>query len=111
MRGGLNEVVEVVLEGVEYAQGVLESFRLLPESMGFFRVRMTNCFSVPILDLAFDLRDEVFVEMRIKVHSASFHTPTERNVPSFAVALNCGIGSSSLKADVKAFERLHMVRG
>ena len=26
--------------------------------------------------------------------------------PSFAVALNCGIGSSSLKADVNAFERL-----
>ena len=34
-----------------------------------------------------------------------------RNEPSLAVALNCGIGSSSLNALVKAFERLHIVRG
>jgi hypothetical protein len=33
-----------------------------------------------------------------------------RKLPSFAVALNCGIGSSSLKADVNAFDRLHTVR-
>ena len=31
--------------------------------------------------------------------------------PSFAVALNCGMASSSLKADVKAFDRLRIVRG
>jgi hypothetical protein len=29
-----------------------------------------------------------------------------KNSPSFAVALNWGIGSSSLKAEVKAFDRL-----
>ena len=34
-----------------------------------------------------------------------------RKPASFAVALYCGIGSSSLNALVKAFERLHMVRG
>src|SRR5260370_27143597 len=34
-----------------------------------------------------------------------------RKLPSFAVARNCGIGSSSLNADVNAFDRLHMVRG
>jgi hypothetical protein len=34
-----------------------------------------------------------------------------RNSPSLAVALNCGMGSSSLNADVKAFERLQIVRG
>jgi hypothetical protein len=33
-----------------------------------------------------------------------------KNSPSLAVALNCGIGSSSLNADVKAFERLQIVR-
>jgi hypothetical protein len=33
-----------------------------------------------------------------------------RKPPSLTVALNCGIGSSSLKADVKVFDRLHMVR-
>jgi len=33
-----------------------------------------------------------------------------RKLSSFAVALNCGIGSSSLKADVNAFDRLHTVR-
>ena len=33
-----------------------------------------------------------------------------RKAPSFAVALNCGTGSSSLNELVKAFERLHMVR-
>lgn len=32
------------------------------------------------------------------------------NAPNFAVVLNCGIGSSSLNAEVKAFERLHIVR-
>jgi len=33
------------------------------------------------------------------------------NPPSRAVALNCGMGSSSWNADVNAFDRLHMVRG
>ena len=33
-----------------------------------------------------------------------------RKPASFAVALYCGIGSSSLNALVNAFERLHMVR-
>ena len=33
-----------------------------------------------------------------------------RKPASFAVALYCGIGSSSLNALVKAFDRLHMVR-
>lgn len=33
------------------------------------------------------------------------------NSPSFAVALNCGMGSSSLNADVNALERLQIVRG
>jgi hypothetical protein len=32
-----------------------------------------------------------------------------KNSPSFAVALNWGIGSSSLKADVNAFDRLQIV--
>jgi hypothetical protein len=32
-----------------------------------------------------------------------------QNSPSFAVALNWGIGSSSLKADVNAFDRLQIV--
>lgn len=32
-------------------------------------------------------------------------TWASKNSPSFAVALKCGIGSSSLKADVNAFEK------
>jgi hypothetical protein len=32
-----------------------------------------------------------------------------RNPPSFAIALNCGTGSSFLKALVKAFEKFHIV--
>jgi hypothetical protein len=32
-----------------------------------------------------------------------------RKPPSLAVALNCGTGSSFLKALVKAFDKLHMV--
>ena len=32
-----------------------------------------------------------------------------RNSPSFAVAVNCGMGSSSLNADMKAFDRLRIV--
>jgi len=31
--------------------------------------------------------------------------------PSLAVALNCGMGSSSLNAEVNALERLQIVRG
>lgn len=38
------------------------------------------------------------------------HSPP-RNPASLAVARYCGMGSSSLKAEVKALERLHMVRG
>jgi hypothetical protein len=34
-----------------------------------------------------------------------------RNVPNLAVALKWGMGSSSLNADVNAFERLQIVRG
>jgi hypothetical protein len=34
-----------------------------------------------------------------------------RNSPSFAVALKCGMGSSSLNAEVNAFDRLQIVRG
>ena len=34
-----------------------------------------------------------------------------RKLPNFAAALNWGIGSSSLNAEVNAFERLHNVRG
>ncbi len=33
-----------------------------------------------------------------------------RNSPNFVVALNCGIGSSCLNAEVNAFERLQKVR-
>src|SRR5258708_35588567 len=38
------------------------------------------------------------------------HTAACKKPASLAVALNCGIGSSSLKALVNALERLHMVR-
>src|SRR5579859_4723999 len=110
-RGGLNEVVEFGLEGVENAQGVMEPFRLLPEPVGFFGIRMPHRLPIPRLDLAFDLDDQVFVDMRVDTwHGASLQA-APRNAPSFAVALNWGIGSRSLKAEVKAFERLHMVRG
>ena len=34
-----------------------------------------------------------------------------RNVPSFAVAWKNGIGSSDFRAEVKALDRDHMVRG
>jgi len=34
-----------------------------------------------------------------------------KNSPSFAVALNCGMGSNSLNAEVNAFDRLQIVRG
>jgi hypothetical protein len=34
-----------------------------------------------------------------------------KNSPNFAVALNCGMGSSSLNADVNALDRLQIVRG
>ena len=34
-----------------------------------------------------------------------------RKGPSLVVARNCGMGSSSLNADVNAFDKLHMVSG
>jgi hypothetical protein len=40
------------------------------------------------------------------------HGPRFKKRAEFlAVALNCGIGSSSLNADVKALESAHIVRG
>src|SRR5215831_16816609 len=33
-----------------------------------------------------------------------------RNSPNFPVALNCGMGSSSLNAEVNAFDKLQIVR-
>lgn len=107
--GGPDEVIELRLEGVEHAQGVLKPFGLVPKPLGFVGIGMPDGFAVPRLALRFDLDDEVLVKMRI--HGASFQAIPERKAPSLAVALNCGMGSSSLKADVKAFERLHMVRG
>jgi hypothetical protein len=111
LQGGLNEVVKFGLERVEHAERVLESFSFLPEAVGLFRIRVPNGLPIPRLDLAFDLEEEVFVEMWIKVlHLASFQTIPERKAPGFAVALNCAMGSSSLKAEVKAFEGLHSAR-
>src|SRR5258708_7759394 len=40
-----------------------------------------------------------------------FENCASRNSPNLAVALNCGMGSSSLNAEVNAFERLQIVRG
>jgi len=41
-------------------------------------------------------------------HKRPDHVADERNPASLALALYCGIGSSSLRADVKAFDRDHM---
>ena len=58
---------------MEHAKGVLETFGLLPKPVGFFRIRMPNGLPVPRLDLAFDLNDQIFVEMWVHgLHSASF---------------------------------------
>lgn len=104
-------MVEFRLEHVEQSNGVLKSFGLLPEAVGFFRIRMPDGLPIPRLDLTFDLEEEVLVEMWIKVlHLASFQTIPEGKAPGFAVALNCAMGSSSLKAEVKAFEELHIAR-
>lgn len=40
-----------------------------------------------------------------------FQGPASRSSTGFAVALNCGMGSSCLKAEVNAFERLQIVLG
>jgi hypothetical protein len=37
-------------------------------------------------------------------------SPLQETGPGFAVARSCGTGSSSLNADVNAFDRLHMVQ-
>jgi hypothetical protein len=44
----------------------------MPEAVRYFRIRMPIGLPIPRLDLAFDLGDEVVVEMWIKVlHLAS----------------------------------------
>ena len=49
---------------------------------------------------------------RAELPGAPYESETESRKPaSFAVALYCGMGSSSLKALVNAFDRLHSVRG
>jgi hypothetical protein len=45
-------------------------------------------------------------EVTPEAYRAVFRKPA-----SLAVARNCGIGSSSLNADVKALDRLHSVLG
>ena len=50
-----------------------------------------------------------FVRVALGNYCAAGAAP--RNLPNFAVARNCGIGSSSLNAEVNAFDRLHIVRG
>ena len=48
-------------------------------------------------------------------HASRFYsvdgTVVSRKAPSFAVAWNCGMGSNSLNAEVKALDGLHIVRG
>lgn len=48
---------------------------------------------------------------RGKVPQEACENRDSKNCPSFAVALNWGIGSSSSNMDVKAFDRLQIVRG
>jgi hypothetical protein len=45
------------------------------------------------------------------VNENDWENRASRNSPSFAVVLNCGIGSSCLNAEVNALERLQIVRG
>src|SRR5439155_23581809 len=54
-----------------------------------------------------------FANNHAEVHACSFreHQFLPKNAPSLAVALNCGIGSRILRAEVKAFSKLHMVLG
>jgi hypothetical protein len=47
---------------------------------------------------------------RVQFAHAACENLVSKNSPRFTVALNCGIGSSSLKADVKALEKLQIVR-
>jgi hypothetical protein len=79
LRDGLNEVVEFGLEGVEHTDGVLESFRFLPEVVGFFGTWMPDGYAVPRLDLTLDLDDEVFVEVGINAEHRS--PPTRWHAP------------------------------
>ena len=47
----------------------------------------------------------------VALHHNATALVASRKAPSFAVALNCGICSSSFNAEVNAFDRLHIVRG
>jgi len=51
-----------------------------------------------------------YPELNPLIHSCSCKAEPSRNDPSLAVARNYGIASSSLNADVNAFDRLHIVR-
>jgi len=76
---------------------------------------------VVLLDLEFAIRvTGVFAELPkecklddavSKLLHSYFQGPASRSSTAFAVALNCGMGSSCLKAEVNAFERLQIVLG
>ena len=53
----------------------------------------------------------VFVAKGQRPKSPRLQARAFRKLPSLAVALNWRIGSSSLEAGVKAFDRVHIVRG
>ena len=66
----------------------------------------TSCLVIPRTG-----KEGVSAEPHIDVSVGDYEGRTDCRKPaSFAVALYWGIGSSSLNALVKAFERLHMVR-
>jgi hypothetical protein len=57
-----------------------------------------------------DTKKKPLPDGRGLVRSRPNHEADPRNPASLALALYCGIGSSCLKADVKALDKLHIVR-
>jgi len=82
-----------------------------PETLvqtGFQELPKRNRITQPLIVL--DKADPFGVMTTQNGPNLDYAGSCARKPPNFAVALNCGIGSSFLNALVKALERLHIVR-
>ena len=70
---------------------------------------LLNCLSEVPLFLDEQLKEQRLAETTLTLEQVP--DAQSRNFPSFAVACNWGVGSSSVNADVNVFDRLEMVRG
>jgi hypothetical protein len=91
----------------QYQCFIYMGYSYSPET-GFRELTKRTRISQPLIALARTRRSGVMATQNGP--NLDYAGNCTRKAPSFAVALNCGTGSSFLNALVNAFDRLHIVR-